>query len=1124
MKKTNAIRFLRIVFLFTVSCIWGTSESLYAQNKTDGSWKDNKITLRVSNEPLGKILEKVAQQAKADITFQGVTLVGIDKPTTINVKDMPLDKVLGQLIGDQNVKIRYEGVNQIIVEQDVAPQQKDGLKKLLIGGVVLSSDMKEPLIGATVMITDGTKEGGTAGCITDKDGKFSLHIDPKASIRVSYIGYQSVSQQILRENTNMKIVLSPTSINMDEVVVTGISKRSKGSFTGNFVTVKGSDLRKLNPNNILKSLQYFDPSFKIIEDNSRGSDPNARPEFQMRGDQSLGRIDMNSMDLMLDNVSSRPNVPLFVLDGFIVPISRILDLDPERVESITILKDAASTAIYGSRASNGVIVVETKVAPDGALSVTYSGDFTLQAPDLTDYNLMNASEKLQTELKAGVYHPDNANSMNEYNRYLRNILAGVDTYWLSQPLRTALQSRHSLNAAGGTDLFRYSLGVNAVFTPGVMKESSNHSKGVNFSMTYRKEKIVVGANINLSETNGNNSPYGSFADYTGVNPYYPPKNEYGEYVQTLDDYVGAGSTPISNPLYNAHIGVKDFTRNLTIASSLNAEYMVMKNLRISEQLSYTRGMARAEQFLPAGHTRFVAETDLTLKGSYSKRVGEMSSWSSNLGLNWNLPFNKHLFSLFANWTLNEDRSNYVNLFATGYPDSHMDDFIFGYKMATNPSGTEAISRSMGLIGQFSYSYDNRYSFDFNISSETSSRFGTDHRLAPFWSTGVRWNAYREKWLQGRISNLVFRATYGVTGGQNFNPYEAIEFYTFTNTMKPYKSFPLLGAVLRGLNNPDLGWAKTDNLSLGIDMGFWKNRLNMSFNYYNNITRDLLTNYDLAPSTGFDSQTMNSGELQNKGFDLSVNVIAFQNIQRQFYWTIGANANHNKNKIRKISDFLRKINEAQLASRKAPLPTLQEGYSTTTLFTVPSLGIDPVTGREVYLTREGKKTFTWNPVDKVPVGDTNPDLSGTINTSVNWKDFSCALIFTYRFGGIVYNQTLVDKLENSSIARNLDRRAMNSRWEKEGDVTRYKKFVLGGDETPQSTRFIMNDNELKLSSLNIGYRMRNDNFAFLRRLNIDVLSLNFTTNDLLRLSTIRMERGLSYPFARSYTLSMSILFK
>ncbi|MDY5432772.1 hypothetical protein [Bacteroides pyogenes] len=287
---------------------------------------------------------------------------------------------------------------------------------------------------------------------------------------------------------------------------------------------------------------------------------------------------------------------------------------------------------------------------------------------------------------------------------------------------------------------------------------------------------------------------------------------------------------------------------------------------------------------------------------------------------------------------------------------------------------------------------------------------------------------------------------------------------------------------------------------------------------------MLTNYDLAPSTGFDSQTMNSGELQNKGFDLSVNVIAFQNIQQQFYWTIGANANHNKNKIRKISDFLRKINEAQLASRKAPLPTLQEGYSTTTLFTVPSLGIDPVTGREVYLTREGKKTFTWNPVDKVPVGDTNPDLSGTINTSVNWKDFSCALIFTYRFGGIVYNQTLVDKLENSSIARNLDRRAMNSRWEKEGDVTRYKKFVLGGDETPQSTRFIMNDNELKLSSLNIGYRMRNDNFAFLRRLNIDVLSLNFTTNDLLRLSTIRMERGLSYPFARSYTLSMSILFK
>ena len=1029
MRKASFFKkFFCMVILLSVLSYGMEGNNLFGQRNNGEEWKNEQITVRVSNEPLGTILEKVAAAANAKITLQGVTLVNINKPISINVKNTPLDKVLGDLIGDQNVKIRFEENRHIIVEP--YQQKQNTADYFMISGVVTDSELKEPIVGATVMSTEGSG-AGTSGCITDVDGKFSLRIARKSSIRVSFIGYEPVSKQILVPSNNLKIVLEPSYESIDEVVVTGISKRSKNSFTGNYVTVKGEQLRRLNPTNILKGLQFVDPSFKVIENNSKGSDPNAQPEFQMRGDQSLGSTSsMNNMDLMLDNVSSRPNTPLFVLDGFIVPMSRILELDPERVENITVLKDAAATSIYGSRASNGVVVVETRVAPDGALTVSYSGNMIVQTPDLTDYNMMDAAEKLETEWRAGIYDPNNATQMNEYNRYMRNILAGVNTYWLSQPLRTAIQNRHSLSVAGGTDIFRYSLDLSAGFTPGVMKGSANNNKSVNFTMSYRKEKFTMGANISLTETDGENSPYGSFSQYTRLNSYYRPTDEKGEHVQILDEYKGIGSTIITNPLYDANVGIKDLTRNLTIAASLNLEYMILKNLRLTEQLSYTRGMARSERFLPANHTSFATETDLTRKGSYSKNTGEMTSWSSNFGINYNLPLDKHLFSVFANWTINEDRNNYVNLFATGYPDEHMDDFIFGNEMSTRPSGTEAMSRSMGLIGQFSYSYDNRYSVDFNISGEASSRY-SDHSFVPFWSTGVRWNAYREKWLEGHVSNLVFRATYGVTGEQSFSPYEAIEFYTYSETMKPYTSFPVLGAVLSGLNNPALGWAKTDNFSLGVDLGFWQNRVNLTFNYYNNITRELLTNYDLAPSTGFSSQTMNAGELQNKGFDASLNVIAIQNIPKQFYWTVGVNANHNKNKIRKISDYLRKINEAQLASPSAPLPVYQEGQSTTTLYTVRSLGIDPITGKEVYMTRDGKKTFVWNAADKVPVGDTNPDVSGTISTSVNWQDLSCTLGFTYRWGGIVYNQTLVDKIENANVANNLDRRAARDRWEKPG---------------------------------------------------------------------------------------------
>ena len=1088
------------------------------------SWKEKPVTLRVSNQPLGKVLEMVAEAANAKITLQEVSLWNVSKPISLAVKNKPLDKVLGELVGDQNVIIRYEGENQIVLQPDNRSEGKGD--EVFVSGQVFDRDTQESLIGATVLITDGTgKDQGARGCVTDIDGKFSLRLNRKESISISFVGYETVSKQILKDENNLLIELKP-SIEMAEVVVTGISRRSKDSFTGNYVEVKGDDLRRMSPTNILKGIQFFDPSFKIIENNLAGSDPNAEPDFQIRGDQSFGSKSSNSMDLMLDNVSSRPNTPLFVLDGFIVPMSRILDLDPERVENITVLKDAAATSVYGSRAANGVVVVETKVAPDGALSVSYNGTMTVQTPDLTDYNMMDAATKLDTEWRAGLYNPTNAAQMNLYNSYRRNVLGGVDTYWLSKPLRTAIQNRHSLSVAGGTDVFRYSLDINAAMQPGVMKESSNGTKGVNFNMTYLKDKFTMRANVSLSESNSSNSPYGSYSQYTRLNPYYIPVDANGQPIKVLDNNTVSGqSKVITNPLYDATVGIKDVTNSLSMNTSLSLEYMILKNLRITEQLSYTRGLAGTDKFLPADHTSFELEDDLTRKGSYFKSTGEMSSWSSNFGINYNLVVDDHLFSVFGNWTVNEDKNNYVNLSATGYPDAHMDDFIFGNKMETSMSniGSENISRSIGLIGQFSYSYDNRYSADFNISGEASSRYA-NHDLVPFWSVGGRWNVHNEKWLQGYLSNLVLRASYGITGEQNFSPSDAIEYYTFSGTMRPYSSFPVLGALLSGLNNTGLGWAKTHNTSLSLDLGFWKNRVNLAFNYYNNITKELLTSYDLAPSTGFATMVMNAGELQNRGFDVTLNVVAMQNLRKQFFWTVSANANANKNKIRKLSDYLKKVNEQQMASADAPLPQYREGESTTTLYVVRSLGVDPVTGKEVYLKRDGTKTFVWNANDKVAVGDLNPKISGTVSSSINWKDMSCTLGFTYKYGGIVYNQTLVDKIENQNVAYNLDYRAGQNRWEKPGDVTPYVGFSPTGANTPASTRFIMDDNEIRLATLNLGYRFTGEDFKYLRRANIDVLALNFTTNDLARISSIKMERGLDYPFARSYTLSLSIMFR
>ena len=1129
-RGAGVIRSLLALFL----ALWLSTGS-YAQTQEvqqNSETMNRKVTLRASGESLGQILTIISKRTGVNFVYR-TGLRGIDEPTTVNFNNAPLEKVLTQLMAKQDVKLTYTS-NAVIFErekrvvQTSKPSAESTKVMLKVTGTVVAERDKEPLIGASVVVLDDRGQASHIGTMTDLDGKFSIDVPHKASLQVSYVGFEKFSMQVTRRESDLEVALK-SGTDIDEVVVTGMGYRNKNSFTGGYVSVKGEELRKLSPTNLLKGIQFFDPSFVVVENNDRGSDPNAPMDIQIRGDQVLGgNREASTMELLLDNPSSRPNMPLFVLDGFIVSINRVLELDPERVESITVLKDAAATSIYGSRAANGVVVVETKVAPDGKLQVSYSGRLTLQTPDLSDYNLCNAAEKLELERLAGIYDPSDPSKMNQYNRYLRYVLAGVDSYWLSQPLRTAAQHNHSLNAAGGTEVFRYTLGLNAGFTPGVMKGSSSKNKSVTFQMSYRRKKWNVGANITLADRRGDNSPYGSFSQYTQVNPYYPIYNAVGSYDRVLDNKgLGSGGNvqPIANPLYNTLFEQTDFNKSLNMNNSLNIEFAALDNLRFTAQVNYVRGMANVERFLPPEHTDFVNQSDLTKKGSYSKQTGETMNWSADIGVSYNFTRDKHLLSIFGNWTVDENKNNSVNLAATGYPNENMNDFIFGYEMNTRPNGTESTSRSMGMTLQMSYSYDNRYSADFNVRSDISSQFGSDNRLAPFWSAGVRWNAHREKWLEGRVSNLTLRATYGVTGSQSYSPYQAIEFYTFSNMMKPYQGSSVLGATLQGLNNDGLGWSKSENLSAAIELGVWKNRINMTFNYYDQITRQLLVDFNLAPSTGFETQTMNAGELQNRGFDAGLNVIALQDIRNEIYWTIGANTNHNINRVRKVSNGLKAMNEAALkASTYTNTQIYQEGHSTTTLYMVRSLGIDPTTGQEVFLTRNGKRTFTWNAADKVAVGDTAPKLRGSLYTTLNWKDLSLNLFFSYTLGGSVYNSTLVDKVENRSLYYNTDRRALTDRWKNVGDVAEFKRLLASGSSTQVSTRFLMTENRLSLGSLTLGYRLRDSRVPFLRKLNISVINMNFTTNDLFRLSNIKKERGMDYPFAQTYTFSMSFLFK
>lgn len=354
------------------------------------------------------------------------------------------------------------------------------------------------------------------------------------------------------KNITRKIIMHD-GVQLDDVVVNGIYERKKESFTGAATVVQKEELMRNGSQNLLQNLKNIDPSFKIVDNMELGSDPNKMPEIQMRGQQSL--TDVNG------TYTGNPNQPLFILDGFETDLTTVYDLDMNRVETVVLLKDAAAKAIYGSKAANGVVVIETRKPNPGKLKVTYKGDLNITVPDLTGYNLCNAREKYDVDKTFGTFSDDW--SKEQYlNNIMKSIASGVDTDWLAQPLRTGIGHRHSVYLEGGDKRLRY--GVDLLYNDlkGVMKGSDRKTFTGGFSLSYRYKSLLFRNQFNVTLNHADNSPYGSFSEYATLNPYWSPYDETGALKQIAGS-TGCGGligVTVGNPMWNATIGTKDFSK------------------------------------------------------------------------------------------------------------------------------------------------------------------------------------------------------------------------------------------------------------------------------------------------------------------------------------------------------------------------------------------------------------------------------------------------------------------------------------------------------------------------------------------------------------------------------------
>ena len=998
-------------------------------------------------------------------------------------------------------------------------------------GRVIEKLSKEPMVGVTIRL-----DGHSTGVITDINGCYVLTLPEKGGLVIySYIGFETRKIKVTsRQKVNVQMVEATESI--QEVIVTGYNSIQKESFTGNTTKIEKEDLLKVNPNNLISAIQTFDPSFRIQENLAAGSDPNSLPQFVLRGQTGIGETTLgqtSTSSISREVLSGNSNLPIFILDGFEVDVEKIYDLDMNSIHSINILKDAAATAMYGSRAANGVIVIERRAPEAGKFRVQYSGVLSAELPDLSSYNLMNAREKLETERLAGLYDsntPEIDPYTNGYYQRLNNVLTGVDTYWLSQGLRTALNHKHSVFIDGGENDVRWGVELGFRGTEGVMKHSSRKNANAAFYVDYRIGGLQIKNKVTYTYNKSTDVPFNSFSDYSHLLPYMRLYDENGDYVRRLEKFDGASGTQV-NPLYEINFyNSFDHSGYDEVTDDLSLNWRITDGLRLRGQFSVLMRNSTGDLYKDPASASYSASTG-NINGEKTESTQKRTVIDGSLSLMYNNTFKGHNLNICLSSNMRQTQSTASETRYRGFPGGDLISSNYAAEVYGKPSSSDNTTRLVGALLTSNYTYNNIYLADLTGRIDGSSEFGSDKRWSMFWSTGAGINIHNYDFMKSNelFSMLKFRASYGLTGKTNFSLYSAKDMYQLqTDSWYPTG----YGVFLYQMGNPNLKWERKYTLDYGVEIGLWHDKIYLKASAYDERTIDLITDYTIPSSTGFTSYKENMGKVKNTGVELELRARFYSD--RNWLFQLYGSFARNKNTIIEISQAMRDYNKKveELFSGYNPESSSDskyaktylkyyEGASLTSIYGMKSLGISPTNGKEIYLRRNGDVTDVWSADEWTIIGDTAPKGQGSFGYTLSYKQLSMFASFLYTFGGDAYNNTLVSYVENADIKNdNVDKRVLLDRWQKPGDITTMKDIRDRNVTTGASSRFVQKNNTLQWSSLTMSYNFRPEQ---LKKLHLSDLRLSFTMNDLFYWSTIRQERGLDYPYSRSFNLTTNIIF-
>lgn len=997
---------------------------------------------------------------------------------------------------------------------------------IAVHGRIISELREEPVSHATVYV-----KGARFSSSTDTSGYFTIRIPASTkSLTISQVNYESATVAIRQPGEMIYISLKPRGEVMTATVSTGMFARKKESFTGAVSTFTGDQLKMVSNQNVIQSLKTLDPSFIIMENNAAGSNPNVLPSIEIRGQSSL------TSNTLKDQFNTDPNMPLFVLDGFVASLQIISDLDMNRVATVTILKDAASAAMYGAKAANGVVVIETKKPKPGKMRLTYSGDFSLQAPDLSSYNMMNSTEELQFEKLAGRYTlgPRTASWPTQYyldqlySSHMQNVQKGINTYWLSEPVQMGFTAGNALYAEGGDSVMRIGLGGNYKTLTGAMKGSGRQSYSGTVDFSYRKGKFNVANKIYINGYSADDSYYGSFQTYVNAPTYFTKRDSTGiaqKYLEQSIDYYGYTSY-VYNPLYNASLPSISNKKNLGFTDNLQLIYTINPFLQLQGGISLNQSTTTSITFMSPDNALF-QDSSIFNKGKYTNNRLNYFNYQGFLGLTYGRVF-KRVHQLTANLRAEIEQTNnsVVEFVAVGFPTGSTGNpaFSYGYQNNSRPGTATSVFRRNNGIASVNYVYDRRIFIDGTYRFDGSTTFGSNKKYTGFYSAGIGWNLQNERFLKNVkwINILRIKANTGTSSNQSFGSLTSVATYTYDSYINLFGQ----GLDLATLGNSNLKWQVTAQTNLGADITVLKSRLSFSANVFSKITDPMVVVVPLPASTGLSSYPMNAGRIYTKGMDLMAKYSIIFKPERRIFWTTSLTVGSYKSEYQKFNNTLNALNK--LNQLNNIMSRYTDGYSPDDIWAVQSKGIDPASGKEVFLKKNGQLSFIYDANDAVKVGNLQPDVQGVISTQVSYKGFMFSASLRYSLGANIFNKALYNKVENityKSISNNQDKRALYDRWQKPGDIAQFKGIYLisatGDGATSMSSRFVQQENYISGESFSVGYDFLGR--QWIKKFGMESFRIMAYANDLFRISNVRRERGTDYPFANTFSFSVSAAF-